>query len=87
MVKRIDSAGYDWQIWDTKRSPINPSTNQALFPNSTAVEGGTSELDINSNGFKFRSNGAWLNAYGTYIYMAFAEYPLLGDGTNPATAR
>jgi len=87
MVKRTDSA-YDWQIWDTKRSPINPSTNQALFPNGTTAEGGTSTLDILSNGFKWRSNGAWLNASGgTYIYMAFAEHPFVGDGTNPVTAR
>jgi len=88
LVKRRDSAGYDWQIWDTKRSPINPSTNQALFPNGTTAEGGTSTLDILSNGFKWRSTGAWLNASGgTYIYMAFAEHPFVGDGTSPVTAR
>ena len=88
MVKRKDSSGYDWQIWDTQRSPINPITNQALFPNSTNAEGGTSTLDILSNGFKWRSTGAWLNASGgTYIYMAFAEHPFVGDGTSPVTAR
>ena len=88
MVKRTDSAGYDWQIWDTKRSPINPITNQALFPNGTTAEGGTSVLDFLSNGFKWRSTGAWLNASGgTYIFCSFAEHPFVGDGTNPVTAR
>jgi hypothetical protein len=88
MVKRTDSAGYDWQIWDTKRSPINPITNQALFPNGTTAEGGTSVLDFLSNGFKWKSTGAWLNASGgIYIYMAFAEAPFIGDGVSPVTAR
>jgi hypothetical protein len=88
MVKEIGTSSYDWQIWDTKRSPINPSTNQALFPNGTTAEGGTSTLDILSNGWKWRSNAAWLNNSGnTYIYMAFAEHPFVGDGTNPVTAR
>jgi hypothetical protein len=88
MVKEIGTSSYDWQIWDTKRSPINPSTNQALFPNGTTAEGGTSTLDILSNGWKWRSNGAWLNNSGnTYIYIAFAQHPFVGDGTNPVTAR
>ncbi len=89
MVKRTDSGGNDWQIWDTKRSTINPITNQALFPNGTTVEGGTNVLDFLSNGFKWRSTGDWLNASGgTYVYMAFAEHPFNGDGENAfATAR
>ena len=88
MVKRSTASGYNWQIWDTKRSPINPVTNQALFADGTFAEGGTSKLDILSNGFKWRGNEAWVNASSvTYVYMAFAEHPFVGDGTNPVTAR
>jgi hypothetical protein len=43
-------------------------------------------LDLLSNGFKIRTTSLLLNGSGnTYIYMAFAEQPLVGD--NPATAR
>ena len=88
MVKRSTASGYNWQIWDTKRSPINPVTNQALFADLTNAEGGTSKLDILSNGFKWRGTEAWVNASSvTYVYMAFAEHPFVGDGTSPVTAR
>ena len=88
MVKRKDSSGYNWQVWDTQRTPINPITNQTLFPDGTFAEGGTHKLDILSNGFKWRSSENWVNASGgTYVYMAFAEHPFVGDGTNPVTAR
>ena len=88
MVKRSTASGYIWQIWDTKRSPINPVTNQALFADGTFAEGGTSKLDILSNGFKWRGTEAWVNASSvTYVYMAFAEHPFVGDGTSPVTAR
>ena len=88
MVKRSTASGYNWQIWDTKRSPINPVTNQALFADGTFAEGGTSKLDILSNGFKWRGTEAWVNASSvTYVYMAFAEHPFVGDGTSPVTAR
>jgi hypothetical protein len=41
-----------------------------------------------SNGFKIRGTGTAENANGgTYIYMAFAEEPLVGTNNIPATAR
>ena len=43
-------------------------------------------MDLLSNGWKARYNNGNFNASGgSYIYMAFAEQPLVGD--NPATAR
>ena len=43
-------------------------------------------MDFLSNGFKFKATNAGFNGSGVnYIYMAFAEEPLVGD--NPATAR
>ena len=45
-------------------------------------------VDFLSNGFKLRVGDADKNGSGdTYIYMAFAEHPFVGDGTNPVTAR
>ena len=45
--------------------------------------------DFLSNGFKLRQEtGYGLNNDGQrYVYMAFAEHPFIGDGTNPCTAR
>ena len=86
MVKRTDTTG-SWAITDTTRDPFNP-TDKGLVPDSTGAEGTGYTLDHLSNGFKLRLTGTAYNASGgTYIYMAFAEHPFVGDGTNPVTAR
>ena len=71
--------------------PFNP--NGAEFhPNTTSVQTtlpGNRGVDYLSNGFKIRQeSGYGYNYSGTeVIYMAFAEHPFVGDGTNPVTAR
>ena len=87
MIKAYNN-GTNWQIWDSARSPSNPITNKAVFPDLTNAEGGTNTLDFLSNGFKLRSTGNWMNDSSyTYLYMAWAENPFVGDGTSPVTAR
>jgi len=82
--KRTDT-GASWMMYDNKRQTINPK-DQTLFADLSNAESGGDAVDFLSNGFKQRSTGASQNASGgTYIYMAFAEQPLIGD--NPATAR
>jgi hypothetical protein len=45
-------------------------------------------MDFLSNGFKLRATNAATNASGTaYIYMAFAEAPLVGSNGVTAKAR
>ena len=85
MVKRTDANGRP-VLWDSKRNPSNLMDN-ALFPNSNVVENdGYWKIDGLSNGFKIKDPEVEINASGgTFIYMAFAEEPLVGD--NPATAR
>jgi len=84
MIKRTDSAN-DWFLQDNKRLGYN-AVNYYLEANTNLAEQSNSDIDILSNGFKCRSNGGGHNnSGGTYIYMAFAEQPLVGD--NPATAR
>ena len=59
-----------------------------LNANSTATEASSYasyKCDFVSNGFKIRNTLGNQNASGTYLFMAFAELPLVGD--NPATAR
>ena len=89
LVKRSDTAN-DWELFDSVRNPFNP-VDRRLYPNLTSVEavGSTSDIfDFTANGCKVREDNPAINASGgTYIYMAFAEHPFVGDGTNPVTAR
>ena len=88
--KCFSTAGTNWEIRDNLRSASggnNPIT-QVLYPNSSAAEVTTDNCDFLSNGFKWRSTGSGRNDSGlTYIYMAFAEHPFIGDGVSPVTAR
>jgi hypothetical protein len=86
IIKKTNAAG-SWWVDDNKRDSFNP-TLKALQANSSAAEvaDGAGDLDFLSNGFKCRDNTDAINiSGGSYIYMAFAEEPLVGD--NPATAR
>jgi hypothetical protein len=78
MIKRTDTAGYDWFVIDTARSTYN-TANDYLAPNSSTSENGFGSatfFDILSNGFKLRTDGPGRNASGgTYVYAAFAESP------------
>ena len=89
MTKRTDSSD-NWQIQDNTRNPFNGGNWNKLSPDLTAVESQNTNnaMDFLSNGFKLRHNNGQTNGSGgTYIYMAFAEHPFLGDGTNPCPAR
>ena len=84
MIKCFDNAR-SWVMWDTKRNPYNLST-YGLLADTSDTENSGYDVDLLSNGFKLRTTGSGENGSGfNYIYMAFAEEPLVGD--NPATAR
>ena len=86
MVKRTDSTS-DWLICDAKR-PGSNVVNRKLFPNTNQAEDSYDSFDFVSNGFKIRSSGSGHNASGgTFIYMAFAENPIVGTNNVAATAR
>jgi hypothetical protein len=87
ITKRTDAAGYNWSIWDNKRDSFN-LVDLGLSPNTTSAEYSEDFGDFLSNGFKIRGTNTNKNeAGGTYIYMAFAEEPLVGTNNIPATAR
>ena len=88
MHKRTDTSN-NWIIQDNKRNGFN-ADNPILKANLSDAEQAVHEIDFVSNGFKVRSSGAGSNASGgTYIYMAFAEEPLVANvgQSIPATAR
>ena len=80
-----------WVIWDNKRSSTGGFNENSykLYPNVTSAEAtsGIAQVDILSNGFKFRNSTHQSNSNNTYLYMAFAEAPIVGTNNIPATAR
>jgi len=88
ILKKSSASGNRWVINDSKRSPSNV-VNKSLFADSTSTDTTTSqEIDYLSNGFKLRTTSSNHNtSSATYIYMAFAESPLVGTNNIPATAR
>ena len=90
VIFKCSSAGsLGWNIRDTSRSRFNPLTGDIQAQrNNAEVQSGSNIMDFVSNGIKCRGTGGAVNGSGaTYIYMAFAEHPFIGDGTNPSTAR
>jgi hypothetical protein len=77
-----------WIMKDVARDTFNP-VEKNLSASSASSEAGWGtayDIDILSNGFKMRDASGQTNGNGFgFIYMAFAEQPLVGD--NPATAR
>jgi len=86
MIKCTDLARV-WRMWDNKRDAINPNTaNLQAQASDAEYDDPAVSIDFLSSGFKVRSTDSSYNGSGnSYIYMAFAEAPLVGD--NPATAR
>ena len=90
MIKNTSATG-TWIMKDVKRNPFNVA-NTALGANNNASEGdynsSLNEIDILSNGFKLRDTYSDQNTSGnSYIYMAFAEAPLVGSNGVTAKAR
>jgi len=86
ILRRTDSGG-DWFCWDDKRGPYNVNT-PVLVPNATTAETSQAIPDFVANGFKLRNTNVDANASGgTYIYMAFAEFPLVSSNSKAGTAR
>ena len=77
LIKRTDTATYQWSIWDTRRNTFN-AANSNLWADSSEAETTATvyDVDILSNGFKLRTANVARNASGgNYIYAAFAENP------------
>ena len=91
MIKK-SSGTNEWGIWDNKRSTFNV-TDDIIYANldNTEATDNANGLDFVSNGFKIRASGDLFNASsGSYVYMAFAEHPFVGNDSGtavPVTAR
>ena len=65
------------------------SANYQLYPNESNAEGANSGwIDLVSNGFKITTGNAGINDSGaTFIYAAFAEFPIVSSNDVPGVAR
>ncbi len=87
IAKRTDTTAV-WGMYDNKRTNSFNPQNGGLAPDLNVAEFTDVDIDFISNGFKIRDTDATINASGgSYIYMAFAENPLVGTNNIPATAR
>jgi hypothetical protein len=87
IVKKTNST-FNWIMYDNKRDELNPNT-ATLLPDDSASEYNIGrDIDFLSNGFKMRANYSGNNNSGdSYIYMCFAENPLVSSAGVPCTAR
>ena len=85
----------DWIMFDNKRNGThslsgNPRARY-IFANLSNAEDGASNynhVDFVSNGIKIREDNGTINSSGQeYIYMAFAENPIVGSNNVLAVAR
>ena len=86
LIKNIDASGA-WGLYTTHNLGYNP-TNKPLAPNSNAGLNSSYVIDMYSNGFKTRHADAQLGASGNkYLYMAFAENPIVSSNDIAGVAR
>jgi hypothetical protein len=78
----------NWFIFDNRRSTSGGNVvDDYLYPNLSNAEGGTNILDFLSNGFKLRTTDGGQNGSSNYIFMAFAESPIVSSNGVPTVAR
>ena len=78
-----------WEMADNKRTSSGGNViDKELRPHDNTAETTNNYIDFLSNGFKLRNGfGNWNGSSATYLYIAFAESPLVGTNNIPATAR
>ena len=89
IIKNSSANNGWWQIEDNERNPFNVA-DKAIFANVSDAEYNNANYNIDyvSNGFKLRNSTAGSNVNGNeYMYIAFAEAPLVGTNNIPANAR
>ena len=85
-IKKTSGTG-NWYTYDNKRLGYN-ADNNALYLDINNAESVSEDIDILSNGFKLRSTNGEINASGQdYIFVAFAEFPLVSSNSKAGVAR
>ena len=84
MIKRTDSSGDPWAIFDNQRSQTNPRSCTLRANVNDAENCGTDKINFYDDGFQPITNWSGFNASaGTYLYWAIASPP---ETTTPVLA-
>ena len=87
IVKRLAGADQGWYMWDNKRNGFNPRNYNLEANDDAAEDDGNQRLDFFSTGFKWTVNDTIVNNSGTeYLFMAFAESPIVNSNGVPNNA-
>ena len=84
LVKAIN-VGNGWRCFDNVRDKFNPRDKNSRI-NEAGGQLTGDNIDFLANGFKIQNSDGDINGSYHYIFMAFAERPFVGDGTNPGMA-
>jgi hypothetical protein len=92
MLKNTAEASTDWYMYDNKRggpaATVYGNNNKFFLKANTGVAEANESLHFYSNGFKIKiTNNFHSGNTSKFIYMAFAESPLVNSNGIPTTAR
>ncbi len=88
IIKNFSRASTNWIMCPGTIDAHNPVNDLFEINNSDAADTAIVDIDFYSNGFTQRGTGNAVNTSGdTYVYMAWAEEPLVTSTGIPCTAR
>ena len=87
ILAKNTNSSTDWMILDDKRLGYNEA-NYRFKANTNVAEASDISGDIVSTGFKIRTTSSdWNTSGDLYVYLAFAEFPLVSSNDMPGVAR
>ena len=88
VLRKALQSGCNWTIFDSKRETNENDQRIKVNTNDAEAASSANAIDLVSNGFVCRGTDDDTNADGnTYIYMAFAESPLVNSNGVPRNAK
>jgi len=87
VICKVTNTTGNWIMFDRKSSHANLIDNYFDANVTDGLGSNANGIDFLSNGFKHRNQFDTANNSYQYIYMAFAESPLVGTNDTPCTAR
>ena len=88
LVKRTNTSGGNWWLWDNKRLGYNAANDNQYADLNNAEDTSGRGINLLSNGFKCISTDNGSNGSGnTYIYAAFAHSPFVNSSGVPNNPR
>ena len=87
IVKRLAGVNQGWYMWDNKRNGFNRRNYNLEANDDAAEDDGNERINLLSTGFKWIVNDTIVNNSGTeYLFMAFAESPIVNSNGVPNNA-